>query len=162
MSATGLQKDTEPLVAQCFHQRKRVLLQQRFTAGQFHQGQGDRVNASKAGVCGLLAGCLGGCPTRFSLKRRREPADLGQNFLQRFAFAFSERVRRIAIRTPQIARRQPDKNARQAREGALTLQTEINFIDDQTRQFQRQLDPTRSFNRDRNRNLNRSLWIAAI
>ena len=71
-------------------------------------------------------------------------------------FAFGKGVRRVTIRTTQIAGRQPDKNARQPRESALTLQAEINFVDDEVFQFEHRLRLTR------NRNLNRCSWIGAI
>src|ERR1700694_5960078 len=52
-------------------------------------------------------------------------------FLERFLFAFGEGIRRVAIRTAKIARRQPHKNAWQPGEGAFTLQAQIDFVDDE-------------------------------
>src|SRR5690349_170040 len=54
-----------------------------------------------------------------------------QNSSQRLFLPFRERVCRVAIRAAQIAGGQPNKYARQARKGALTLQAEVNLVDHQ-------------------------------
>ena len=54
-----------------------------------------------------------------------------QNFRQRFFFAFSESISRVAIRAAQVARGEPDENARQAGKGAFALQAQIDFVDDE-------------------------------
>ena len=57
--------------------------------------------------------------------------NLRTNIRERLFLSFRERVRGIAIGTAQVARGEPNENARQTRKGALTLQAQIDFIDDQ-------------------------------
>jgi len=56
-----------------------------------------------------------------------------QHVRKRPARAFRERIRRIAIRAAQIARRQPHEDARQPGPGALPLEREENLVDGQLR-----------------------------
>jgi hypothetical protein len=44
-------------------------------------------------------------------------------------FSFGKCIRGVAIGTPQITRGEPHENAGQTREGAFTLQAQIDFID---------------------------------
>ena len=54
-----------------------------------------------------------------------------------------EGISRVAIGTAQIAGRQPDENARQPRKGALALQAQVDFIDDQCFGHPRSVTPSR-------------------
>ena len=63
------------------------------------------------------------------LKWRAEFADARDDFAQGHLASFRESISRIAIRAPQIASREPDKNASQPRKRAFPLQAQINLID---------------------------------
>ena len=109
--ATGLDQDDQPSVAQLFHQNERIGLQQWFASGEFNQRQPK--------------------PRRDDPRMARKPKNLLVHIAQCHLASFGKGVGCIAIRTAQVAGRQPYKNARQPRKGALALQAEINFIDDQ-------------------------------
>src|SRR5438132_9494543 len=60
-----------------------------------------------------------------------EFVNFNENIPERPFFTLVERVSRVAIRTTQIARGQPHKNAGQSGEGAFALDAQINFVDDE-------------------------------
>ena len=111
MRATGLDQHRETVIAQSFHDRQDIGLQQRFAASEFHQRHFVVIDSL--------------------IKRRRLPADFMENVSQRLLLPLRESISRVAIRTAQIARRQPYKNAWQPRKGAFPLQAQINFINNQ-------------------------------
>ena len=61
----------------------------------------------------------------------RQLAHSRQYIIDEPLLPLGERIRRVAIRAAQVARRQPHEDARQPGKGALPLQTQIDFIDDQ-------------------------------
>jgi len=61
----------------------------------------------------------------------REAIDLSPDITQGTFDALGEGVCRITVGTAEIAGGQPNENARQPREGALPLQAQINFVDDE-------------------------------
>lgn len=65
--------------------------------------------------------------------RGRKSENFSLDFFPAFSCPFGKGVSRIAIRAAQIARRQPDKNTRQSGKGALSLQGQINLVDNQAR-----------------------------
>jgi len=64
--------------------------------------------------------------------RFRESVNLRPNIRERTALTLGEGVSGVAVGTTEITSGQSHKNAREAGEGAFTLQTEIDFIDDET------------------------------
>jgi hypothetical protein len=62
-------------------------------------------------------------------ERASQSEDFGSDVPQEHAFAFGEGVSGVTIRAAQVAGRQSHENAGQAREGALTLQAQVNLID---------------------------------
>ena len=113
--ATALEH-RETLVAQGPHKRQNRRLKHRLPARQFNQRHSVPANPLGLGR---------------RTKRRREPVDFLQRVRQGFLLTLRESVGRVAIRASQIARREPRKNAGQPRESALTLQAQINFINNQ-------------------------------
>ena len=59
------------------------------------------------------------------------PLDLGEHCRQRTLVAFVERVRRVAPRAAQVARGEPDEDARPARVGRLALDRVENLVNRQ-------------------------------
>ena len=120
--AAGFDQHRETFVAQCAHEGQGVGLKQRFAAGQFDEGQFQIADFK------LRIG-----------KKRGESPHFGKNFFHRLLFTLRERIRRVAIRAAEIARRQPHEHARQPGESAFALQAEIDFVDDQRVGHERRL-----------------------
>ena len=118
MRAAGLEEDREVIIAQRFHQRQRVFLEERLAPGDLDERQfANRIlNVKGAGNW---------------LKAFREQLDLSNDRGQRLFSALGKSISRITIRTAQVAGSQPDEDARQAGEGAFTLQAQVDFVDDQ-------------------------------
>ena len=91
-----------PASASMRHERKHILLQERFAAGDLDE-------------------------------RALERFDRIDDFRQRLLFPFVKGVFRVAIGAAQIAKSQPDKNARPARPGALALNREIDLVNREIR-----------------------------
>jgi hypothetical protein len=108
VSATGFQEDGEPIIAERFHEGDTIFLEQGFSAGQFDQWK-----------VAILLPEWTGQPVHFCL-------DLGKCAL----LPFSKCVSSITIGTTQVAGGQADKDARQPRERALSLQAQVNLVDD--------------------------------
>ena len=65
------------------------------------------------------------------LKPFRQPLDLSHDIRQRLPLPFGKRIGRVAVGAAQVTRGKPDEDARQPCKGALALQAQIDFIDDQ-------------------------------
>ena len=92
---------------------------------EFFWSNGSPPVSSTRGNCGLR---IADCGFENGAARRLH---LGQNFRERFLFAFGEGVGGVAIGAAQIAGGEPDENARQPGEGAFALQAQIDFVDDE-------------------------------
>jgi hypothetical protein len=65
------------------------------------------------------------------LERNGEFVHAFKNRLERLAFTFGKGVGGVAIRAAEIAGGEPDKDARQTGKSALTLDTDVDFVDSQ-------------------------------
>jgi len=63
------------------------------------------------------------------VKRFCETVDFGADFFERLFLAAGEGVSGVAIGAAEVAGSEADKNAGQPREGAFTLQAQVDFID---------------------------------
>jgi len=113
VGAAGFEQNGKARITQPFHQWNGVGLQERFAARQFDQWQ----TRSGFGLC----------------ERLGQPENLGLYFRQRHAMPFAESIGSVAIRTAQVAGRQPDEHAGKTREGAFALLTHVNLINEQGR-----------------------------
>jgi hypothetical protein len=109
MRAAGFEEHGEAVVAKLLHQRERIWLEQRLTAGEFDERE----------------------PGIANLKRLSKPAHFRQRTGQQLFAPLGERIRRIAVGTAEVARGEPDKHARQPGKGAFPLQAQVDFVDDQ-------------------------------
>lgn len=103
--AAGFDEHGETRFAKLLHEREGIFLKQRFSAGELDK-------------------------RKFWI-RLRQFFNFGQNFIERFLFAFGEGVGGIAERTAQVAAGEADENARQPGKGAFTLQAQVDFVDDE-------------------------------
>ena len=111
MRAAGFDEHGESFVAQRFHERQRIRLQQGLATGELDQRHFMSTHA------------LG--------RRSGQTTNFRQHFRQRLFFALREGIRGVAIGAAQVARRQPYENAGQTGKGAFALQAQIDFVDDE-------------------------------
>ena len=110
MRPAGFQQDHKTQIAQTSHQRMNRRLQQRLPAGDFNQRQSPSL--------------LSGIRVAFG-----QATHFFHHGFQRHRSSAGKGISRIAIRTPQVAPRQTNKNARPSRPSAFALNARINLFD---------------------------------
>ena len=107
--ATGLDQHGEAHVAKAAHQRVNIFLQQRFAAGELNERQ-------------FVAGLAGEGASFF---------EFGDNLVDDHRLAAGESVRGVAVGAAEVAAGEPDEGARQPGEGALALNAQVDFVNQQ-------------------------------